>query len=425
MKLSYFFQKKILLNIIISNNYNIYLMNLNLNINNINDIIVHKFNEDMLKLGNKYYESGNIELSKIYFTILANQDLDDGYYNLGTVYFMENDYNNAIKYYNLTKKFKNYKSFNNLGIIYLKMNDLEKAKYYFLLSIKYNDIYPKAHYNVGLVYDKLKNIELSLEYFEKSALLGYLDGMIYMANHFRNINNLYMAKEYYLMIIQYDFNIKNPYINLIEICNNQIQYNRNNNIKVNNTNIIFLLIKCCMILYEIGNKNDRANIVKNPEIIRRKIQFPIIYHIEQHIGDIFLYFERYDITLDFYRKSLEKGNYNISNNINIIKIFLNNNNNNNSSNNVNTNINTNINDDNNNNNILDDENENENYMLINELIKSSILNINIEDDEYIENYKINNSKNLDINTNESNFYNCDLDNYDLDIVDSNNNIFIT
>lgn len=92
--------------------------------------------ETLNGLGTLYYKNNDYENAKKYYIMGIEKGDSYAMNNLGALYFKNNDYENAKKYYLMAIEKGNSLSMNNLGILYYKNNDYENAKKYFIMGIQ-------------------------------------------------------------------------------------------------------------------------------------------------------------------------------------------------------------------------------------------------------------------------------------------------
>lgn len=97
--------------------------------------------------------------------IIADPKFYKAYYNLGNVYFENDNINLAMNNYRKAIKLKeNFAyAYYNMGCCYLKKGNYRLARYYFANAIKYNDQEPSFYYNIAYTYKMLKNTKRANE----------------------------------------------------------------------------------------------------------------------------------------------------------------------------------------------------------------------------------------------------------------------
>ncbi|MBU0763889.1 MAG: tetratricopeptide repeat protein [Bacteroidetes bacterium] len=112
----------------------------------------------------------------------------DAYEQLGLAYFRKNDYDNALKYYNITieKAPTKARAYSNMGIIYFSRGDYKKAMEVYEKAVKYDSRFADAYMNLGSTYGTLGMFEKSiqsflncLQYDPNNAQANYFLGITY------------------------------------------------------------------------------------------------------------------------------------------------------------------------------------------------------------------------------------------------------
>lgn len=90
------------------------------------------------------------------------------YYNLGNVYFENDNMNLAMDNYRKAIKIKDdfAYAYYNMGCCYLKKKNYRLARYYFANAIKHNENEPTFYYNIAYTYKMLKNPKRAAEVLE-------------------------------------------------------------------------------------------------------------------------------------------------------------------------------------------------------------------------------------------------------------------
>ena len=91
--------------------------------------------------------------------------------NIGALYANQSMYDEAIKYLEKAKDFKEKDAalFHNLGIIYDNKGEHQKAIENFKKVLELDPKNKKAYYNIGIIYQHLGNNELAIENLNKAA----------------------------------------------------------------------------------------------------------------------------------------------------------------------------------------------------------------------------------------------------------------
>ena len=110
-----------------------------------------------------------VEDAKVQFlsTIKKYPDFPDAYYNLGTIFFNEENYLEAENFLIKSTKLRNnyYEAIFNLGNLYRKTYRFDKAISLFNDCKKIYDQDPELYNALGLCYQKKKNYKLAIDYF--------------------------------------------------------------------------------------------------------------------------------------------------------------------------------------------------------------------------------------------------------------------
>ena len=92
---------------------------------------------------------------------VARQNVDDpiAFYNLGSAYFYQKSYQQAITCFNRAIKLKHDydRAYNNLGAVYDQLGLTYRAFNAYRQALKFNPDLALAHYNVGRLYEKRKD----------------------------------------------------------------------------------------------------------------------------------------------------------------------------------------------------------------------------------------------------------------------------
>jgi len=91
----------------------------------------------------------------------------DAYAELGLAAYRQNDFAQAIKFYDISLQHKpnNAKTLSNKGVVYVQQGKLEEAKVAYEKAIQYNPRYVDALRNLGVVYAQTQNFNEALRYF--------------------------------------------------------------------------------------------------------------------------------------------------------------------------------------------------------------------------------------------------------------------
>jgi tetratricopeptide (TPR) repeat protein len=112
--------------------------------------------------------------------------------NLGAMYYLDNDFTNAEKYFRQAVQINPVEplSNGNLGLVLMNTNKLNEAEIYLLQENKINPTYDNAYYNLGILYMKMGKTQLALEYMIKtiSVNAGYLDAYRNLLNYYQQTN---------------------------------------------------------------------------------------------------------------------------------------------------------------------------------------------------------------------------------------------
>lgn len=106
--------------------------------------------------------------------------------DIGVVYFMQKDFNNALKYYNqaveLRKKNAEYRAlastYNNIGSVFKNIEKTDSARFYYLKSYEIRTKIADSmgisgvYNNLGVLAEKEKKFELAAEFYNKAFFLG-------------------------------------------------------------------------------------------------------------------------------------------------------------------------------------------------------------------------------------------------------------
>lgn len=127
-----------------------------------------------LKLAQMYYLQENYREAEKYYLIAAETGNIEAMTNLGGIYMMQKKYDEAEKL--LLKAIEGNDSFayNNLGTVYLKQGKYDKAKNLFLKSIEMGNIEGPA-LNLGKIFLELKDYSNAKKYYKMAADLGNED----------------------------------------------------------------------------------------------------------------------------------------------------------------------------------------------------------------------------------------------------------
>ena len=128
-----------------------------------------------------YSEAENHKAALAYANkaIIAERNNYYGYYRKGFVYYMEGEYEKALKAFKETEKYNQrriqrcfrYVSQNVMDLPDSK-NDLKKAEEYAQIGITLNPEYPFAQYRMGCVYSYgYKNYKEAMKYFKQAYKL--------------------------------------------------------------------------------------------------------------------------------------------------------------------------------------------------------------------------------------------------------------
>jgi len=156
---------------------------------------MHKRIQELIQLQQKNLveeaKNGYIELLKE--NLLPN-DIYIVYVNLGSIYFVEKDYEKAKNCYDKSLDFnnKNEKTFYNIAMTFLVIEDLEKAKEYFLKAIELNPKYLNAYINLGIVNKRLELVDEAIFCFETAIDIDPNEADIYY-----NYANIFLKTEQY------------------------------------------------------------------------------------------------------------------------------------------------------------------------------------------------------------------------------------
>ncbi|MDD3012829.1 MAG: tetratricopeptide repeat protein [Candidatus Gastranaerophilales bacterium] len=104
------------------------------------------------------YEKGEIKIAIEYFkkAIEINSEYFEAYYNLGVIYYMNEEYDPAIATLKRAVEInKDYDAYYNLGLSYFSKNDYENAVKSFTQAISISNKDPDIFYNRGLGYYNL------------------------------------------------------------------------------------------------------------------------------------------------------------------------------------------------------------------------------------------------------------------------------
>jgi two-component sensor histidine kinase/Tfp pilus assembly protein PilF len=132
--------------------------------------------------------------------------------DIGNVYFMQIDYQNALKYYKLAieirKNIAEYKAlastYNNLGSVFKNMEKTDSARFYYLKSYEIRSKIADSmgisgvYNNLGVLAEKELNFNLAAEYFNKAFELGisYGDSLSALPMLINVGNAQWRAKDY-------------------------------------------------------------------------------------------------------------------------------------------------------------------------------------------------------------------------------------
>ena len=120
------------------------------------------------------------------------------YHKIGYIYGELGDYKKALEYYEKALKIKEEKNFSdidityyNIGYAYGELGEYEKQVEYYQKSLKVlEESLPSTHpdlvelyYDIALVYADIKDLEQSYIWCEKSAIYGYVQGMVRVSNY--------------------------------------------------------------------------------------------------------------------------------------------------------------------------------------------------------------------------------------------------
>jgi len=122
---------------------------------------------------------GHFYHAKGEFEFVIHREFDNrlrsvAYLNLGVISFMEDNPDQAIKYYqSAIQLIPDYvDAYFNMGAAYYKQEDLKKAEEAFLKAIELQPNYGRAHYSLGAVYLDQKKYDLAWKHAEKAAEYG-------------------------------------------------------------------------------------------------------------------------------------------------------------------------------------------------------------------------------------------------------------
>ena len=106
----------------------------------------------------------------------ARQDIDNpvAFYNLGSAYFYQNSYQDAISCFNRAIKLKyDYdRAYNNLGAVYDRLGQTYRAFNAYRQALKFNPDLALAHYNIGRLYEKRQDLSSAQTAYETTIQLA-------------------------------------------------------------------------------------------------------------------------------------------------------------------------------------------------------------------------------------------------------------
>ena len=119
--------------------------------------------------------------------------------NLGAMYFLENDFVNAEKYFRKAVELSSIEPLanGNLGLVLMNTNRLNEAEAYLLKENVTNPSYDNAYLNLGILYLKQGNNEAALKYLAKTISInpGNIDAYKYMINYYQFTKQPLLAQQ--------------------------------------------------------------------------------------------------------------------------------------------------------------------------------------------------------------------------------------
>eukprot|EP01091_Cochliopodium_minus_P006082 TRINITY_DN15962_c0_g1_i1.p1 TRINITY_DN15962_c0_g1~~TRINITY_DN15962_c0_g1_i1.p1 ORF type:complete len:453 (-),score=108.50 TRINITY_DN15962_c0_g1_i1:10-1368(-) len=157
----------------------------------------------------------NIEKAIYYLNISASMGNAHSNTNLGWIYeegeYVPRDVDKSIELYKDSILQYDSVAMNNLGLIYETLGDFEQALKYYNMSVNQN--YPTALYNMGCLYDSGScgveiDTKIAFEHFQKAANLGEASAISNLAIYYQNgiavEKNMEKALEYYHQAAELD-----------------------------------------------------------------------------------------------------------------------------------------------------------------------------------------------------------------------------
>ena len=132
---------------------------------------------------------------------LSENDFHIAYINLGSIYFLEKNYEKARAYYTKSLDYnpKNEKAFYNIAMTFLQTEKLEESKEYFLKAIDINSRYLNAYINLGIVNKRLELIEEAIFCFETALDINPNEADV----HYNYANIFLKNEQFYTALIYF------------------------------------------------------------------------------------------------------------------------------------------------------------------------------------------------------------------------------
>lgn len=133
-----------------------------------------------LDLANDYFEKKDIKKAKEWLDGPLSNNHPQAWFLLGRIYQKVEDFEKALKAYELAAAFGEIMAENYLGIIWNRFDDKEKALNYFKLAAGKGCI--KAQWNAGYLYENYKgNLIEAKKYYTLAAIKGHIDAAYNLA----------------------------------------------------------------------------------------------------------------------------------------------------------------------------------------------------------------------------------------------------
>ena len=152
--------------------------------------INNNHNLSKFRLANLYNKENKIDKAKRYY--LMSIDIKESINNLASIYFEEENYEEAIKYYEEASEYINV-SFENLGDLYYNLGQKERAIFYYLKNK--NSV--SAQIKLGNIYEDEKDYEKAVDWYQKACNNGDYHSSYKIGCIFYNLGKNYTANEYF------------------------------------------------------------------------------------------------------------------------------------------------------------------------------------------------------------------------------------